>query len=190
MPRRFLKRWLPKPHELHREKLLQLLGKPLQNPNLWYLNRDSVAGGVSIGLFFAFVPVPFQMLLAAATAVAFGRNLPIAVLMVWVSNPVTMAPLFFAAYKLGTWILDETPRAIEFSISLHWLATKFSIVWKPFLLGCLILGVGSAALGNAVVRIGWRLHVVHRWKTRRKQRTTRASTLYRPAVGLSKDTVD
>lgn len=174
MPRRFLKQFLPKPHELHRERFFHFLGKPLQNPDLWYLNRNSVAGGVSIGLFVAFVPVPFQMLLAAAAAMVMGCNLPIAVLMVWVTNPVTIPPLFIAAYKLGAWMLDETPRTIEFSISMHWLATKFNTVWKPFLLGCLAMGVLSAAIGNAMVRIVWRLHVVHRWNARR-QRRRRAS---------------
>ena len=177
MPRRFLRRFLPKPHELHGEKFLRLLGKPLQNPDLWYLNRNSVAGGVSIGLFIAFVPVPFQMLLAAAAATVSGYNLPIAVLMVWVTNPLTIPPLFFAAYKLGAWMLDETPRAIEFSISFHWLATKFSAIWKPFLLGCLVSGVGSAAVGNAAVRVLWRLHVLHRWNARRQRRRREESAL-------------
>ncbi|MFZ0254591.1 MAG: DUF2062 domain-containing protein [Gammaproteobacteria bacterium] len=177
MPRRFLRRFLPKPQELHREKFLRLLGKPLQNPDLWYLNRNSVAGGVSIGLFLAFVPVPFQMLLAAAAAMASGCNLPIAVLMVWVTNPLTIPPLFFAAYKLGAWLLDETPRAIEFSVSFHWLATKLTTVWKPFLLGCLVIGVSSAAVGNATVRIVWRLHVLHRWNARRQRRRRQESTL-------------
>nr|MBS0020924.1 DUF2062 domain-containing protein [Gammaproteobacteria bacterium] len=177
MPRRFLRRFLPKPHELHREKFLHLFGKALQNPDLWHLNRNSVAGGVSIGLFIAFVPVPFQMLLAAAAAMASGCNLPIAVLMVWVTNPLTIPPLFFAAYKLGAWLLDETPRAIEFSISFHWLATKLATVWKPLLLGCLVIGTSSAAFGNATVRLVWRLHVLHRWNARRQQRGRQESTL-------------
>lgn len=170
MPKRFLRRVLPKPHELHRNKFLRVLGKPLQNPGLWHLNRNSVAGGVSIGLFMAFVPVPFQMLLAAAAAMAFGCNLPIAVLMVWVTNPLTITPLFFAAYKLGALLLDEMPRVIEFSISFHWLTTKFIAVWKPLLLGCLVIGVACAAVGNATVRVVWRLNVLHRWNARRARR--------------------
>lgn len=175
MPRRFLRRILPKPHELHREQRLRIFGKWLHNPDLWYLNRNSVAGAVSIGLFIAFIPVPFQMLLAAAVAMALGRNLPIAVSTVWVTNPLTMPPLFFATYKLGTWILDEPPRVIEFSISFSWLASKFGTIWKPFLLGCLMLGLSSAALGNVTVRLLWRLHVLRRWRARRQRRTSQAS---------------
>ena len=94
MPRKFLRRFLPAAHQIRREGTLKVFGALLHNPNLWHLNRNSVAGAVSVGLFIAFVPAPGQMVLAAAAAIAVGRNLPIAVLMVWVSNPLTMPPLF------------------------------------------------------------------------------------------------
>jgi uncharacterized protein (DUF2062 family) len=125
----------------------------------------------------AFVPLPIQMLLAATACVLFGYNLPVAIIMVWVSNPVTLAPLFFAAYKVGAWLLNVAPKPVEFEISFNWLWTKLGAIWEPFLLGCLVLGLLSALVGNVVVRLLWRLHVVRNWRERRRRRRTRPQAM-------------
>ncbi len=150
-------------------KLSRLFGRLLHDPNLWHLNRYSVAWGVSVGLFMAFVPVPFQMLLAVAAAVIISANIPVAVVTVWVSNPITVGPLFFAAYKFGAWLLSEAPQKIKFEMSVDWLITRLVEVWQPFLLGCFVLGLVSAAVGHAAVRIIWRIHVVQSWQLRRRR---------------------
>jgi uncharacterized protein (DUF2062 family) len=48
-----------------------------------------------VGLFCAFIPVPFQMLLAAPSAIIFSANLPVSIALVWITNPITMPPIFF-----------------------------------------------------------------------------------------------
>ncbi len=170
MPRKLIKRWFPNLHRVRTYKSLQLFGSLLHNPNLWHLNRRSVAGAFAVGLFTAFIPMPFQMVLAAAIAVAFRVNLPIAVVLVWVSNPFTMPPLFFTAYKLGQWVLDTTVREFHFEPSLNWLMTDFISVWQPFLLGCLLLGAGSALIGYTGIRLYWRCIVVKKLAIRRRKR--------------------
>jgi uncharacterized protein (DUF2062 family) len=65
MPRKFFQRFLPKPQTIRDNKTLQIFGDWLHEPNLWHLNRRSVAGAFAVGLFFAWMPVPFQMALAA-----------------------------------------------------------------------------------------------------------------------------
>ena len=147
-----------------------MFGQILLNPDLWHLNRYSVSWAVSVGLFVAFIPVPFQMLLAAAGAIVIGCNLPIAVAFVWVSNPITLAPLFFAAYKFGAWLLHEPARMVKFEISIDWLLTGLSAIWQPFLLGCFTLGICVALLGNLVARLIWRIHVTVSWLERRAKR--------------------
>ncbi|MGB1541119.1 MAG: DUF2062 domain-containing protein, partial [Cycloclasticus sp.] len=79
-------------------KCLKVFGPLIHNQNVWHLNRRSFAGAISVGLFIAFIPLPAQMLIAAAAAIALHVNLPVAVATVWVSNPITMPPLFYAAY--------------------------------------------------------------------------------------------
>ena len=149
---------------------MQMFGDHLHNPNLWHLNRRSVAGAFAVGLFTAFIPVPFQMILAAAFAIIFRVNLPISVLLVWVSNPITMGPLFYTAYKTGQWILGETPGEFNFEFTWTWFSTELTYVWQPFLLGCLLLGMLSAVLGYASMRLYWRYHVVQMLEKRRRKR--------------------
>lgn len=167
MPRKIIKRYLPDYHRIREHKHLKLFGQLLHDPNLWHLNRRSVSGAFAVGLFTAFVPVPFQMLLAAAFAVFVRVNLPISVSLVWVSNPATMPPMFYFAYKIGTWILGTPARKVQFELSFEWLLSGLGAIWEPFLLGCLVLGVSSALVGTITVRLLWRLHVFRYIKKRR-----------------------
>jgi len=171
MPRKLIKRWFPNLHLVRKHRSLQLFGSLLHSPNLWHLNRRSVAGAFAVGLFSAFIPIPFQMVLAAALAVLFQANLPISVVLVWISNPITMPPMFYSAYKLGQWVLGETPGKFCFELSLDWLMTELSFVWRPFLLGCLLLGTAVALVGYTAIRLYWRYLVVQKMERRRdKQR--------------------
>jgi uncharacterized protein (DUF2062 family) len=164
------KRLIPYSRSIRRDhNLRRLFGRLMHSPNLWHLNRHSVAWGVSIGLFMAFVPVPFQMLLAVAAAIALNANLPVSVVVVWVSNPITVAPLFYSAYKVGAVLLGTHPKPIRFEISFDWLMNRFTDVWEPFLLGCFVLAVSSAVLGHIAVKIIWRIHVVQSWRMRHRR---------------------
>ncbi|MEN8130526.1 MAG: DUF2062 domain-containing protein [Pseudomonadota bacterium] len=170
MPRRLIKRWFPNLHLVRTHRTLQLFGGLLHGPNLWHLNRRSVAGAFAVGLFTAFVPVPFQMVLAAALAIVFRVNLPISVMLVWVSNPITMPPIFYFAYNLGQFVLGTAPREFNFELSLYWLTTELSSVWRPFLFGCFLLGAGSALVGYTSVRLYWRYLIVQKLERRQNSR--------------------
>lgn len=126
-----------------------------------------------MGLFVAFVPVPFQMPLAAAMAIVIGCNLPISLLLVWVSNPITIPPLMYAAYKTGAWILGHAPRNLDFHLSGEWLLNELAVVWEPFLLGCFVLGLACSVIGHGAVRIIWRIHVMTSWRERQRRRQAR-----------------
>jgi Uncharacterized protein conserved in bacteria len=93
MPKKFFQRYMPKRETLRDNKALRVFGSLLHDPNLWCLNRRSASGAFAVGLFMAFVPLPSQMIMAAGLAILFGVNLPLAVALVWVSNPITMPVL-------------------------------------------------------------------------------------------------
>ena len=115
MPRRFLKRYMPSPERIKESKSLRFMGSMLHDPNLWHLNRHSVARAMAIGLFVSMLPLPMQMLISASVAMPARANLPISVGLVWLTNPVTMPMIFFAEYKVGTLLLG----APNFVISTH-----------------------------------------------------------------------
>ncbi|ATX82088.1 hypothetical protein Ga0123462_1224 [Mariprofundus ferrinatatus] len=166
MPRKLLKRLMPDHRKIRDHKHLQIFGKLLHNPALWHLNRHSVAKAFAVGLFFAWVPVPFQMVLAAGGAIIFHANLPLSVALVWLTNPLTMPPMFYGAYKLGAFVLGREMQHFEMELSYEWLEHEMSLIWEPFLLGCLIVGVLSSIIGYIGIQIAWRSIVMKRWRKR------------------------
>ncbi len=170
MPRRLIKRYLPHTDHIRKHRHLRLFGDLLHDPDLWHLNRRSVAGAVGMGLFMAMVPLPFQMVMAAAAAIVLRVNLPLSVLMVWTTNPLTITPIFFFNYKLGSWMLGRTPRPVEFEPSVSWLLDQGSTLWPPLVLGSLAVGLVAGIAGYGTVRLLWRLHVV---RSRRRSAANR-----------------
>ena len=79
MPRKFFRKWAPSKETVLAPSFMQPFAKWLAHPNLWHFNRRSVSGGVAIGLFIAFWPLPFQMVICAIAAVLFRVNVALAV---------------------------------------------------------------------------------------------------------------
>ncbi len=70
----------------------------------------AIAGGFALGLFLAFTPtVGVQVIAALFLATLFGLNRPAAVIPVWITNPVTMAPIFTFNYWVGCFFLEGPP---------------------------------------------------------------------------------
>ena len=173
MPKEFIKRFMPDHEKIRNHKHLKVFGTLLHDANLWHLNRRSASGAFAVGLFMAFVPVPFQMLLAAGAAIIARVNLPISVALVWLTNPVTMPPMFYFAYKVGAWLLGVQPMHIHFELSTEWLLTELTTIWQPFLLGCFVLGLLSAAGAYFAIRGLWRLRLVRHLERRKAERGAR-----------------
>ena len=101
MPRKFFRKYLPSHDSVKQNRHVARFGAFLHHPNLWHLNRHSVAGGVAIGMFSGLVPGPFQMLAAALLCILTKVNLPVALVTTFYTNPFTIGPLYFAAYQIG-----------------------------------------------------------------------------------------
>lgn len=176
MPKRLIRRYLPTPRDLRAYASLRFaLGDRLHDPDVWHLNRRSASGAVAIGLFVAWVPLPVQMVLAALLALLLRFNLPVSVIVVWVSNPLTMGPMYWFAWRLGAWLLEAPPAEVAFEPTFAWLTAEVGRIWQPLGLGCLLLGLASAGIGYAAVRLSWRYHVIRTLLARRRRRHARAS---------------
>lgn len=170
MAKKLFKKVFPNLNHVRDHKHLKIFGNLLHNPNLWQLNRYCVSTAFSVGLFVAFVPIPFQMVLAAAIAILLRANLPISVILVWITNPLTMPPFFYFAFKVGAYILHVPPRGFQFELSFAWLTNGMSAIWQPFLLGCLVCGLSFGLIANLVIRLIWRYHVRRDWLKRKLRR--------------------
>ncbi len=170
MPKKFIQRFIPTPETIARHPSLRWLGDHLHDPNIWHLNRQSVSLAALIGLFCAFIPLPTQMVFAAMLALWLRANLPVAITLVWLTNPVTIPPVFFVTYKVGAWMLNIKPRPIQFEASWEWFSASFATVWQPLVLGSLCCGVLAGILGYVAVLWIWRWNVISRWEERKKMR--------------------
>jgi hypothetical protein len=170
MPRRLFKRYMPHPDRIKANKSLRFLGALIHDPNLWHLNRHSVSRAVAIGLFWAMIPMPMQMVAAALVAIPARANLPISVGLVWLTNPITMPPVFYCSYKLGAWMTDTPTMRMPDQITLSWVSHMLQTHWQPLLLGSVVLGLLLAGLGYLVTNTYWHWWVRRSWRKRQEQR--------------------
>ncbi len=171
---------LPDAHSLRDKLHLQLGGSDgnpdalrrwarntFAQPMVWHLNRRSVAGGVAVGLFVSWIPIPLQMLLAAVLAAVLRVHVPVSVVMVWFTNPLTFAPLLYAAWRSGSMILGKPVFAEPLSFSTHSLLVSAGQAWPTLLTGMLFCACISAVLGFGATLLIWRIHALRRWRQRK-----------------------
>ncbi|HZN85364.1 MAG TPA: DUF2062 domain-containing protein [Burkholderiales bacterium] len=180
LPRDLFRKFLPSATSVRQNRLVGMFGSLLRHPNLWHLNRDSVAGAVAIGLFAGLVPGPLQMLMALLLAVPLRRNLPVALLMTLYTNPFTIVPLYLLAYGYGGLLLGGShgeakiePFDMDWGHFLDSMARMLDwglALGKPLLVGLVALGLTLAALGYVAVQVGWRAYVVLAWRARQRKR--------------------
>jgi hypothetical protein len=185
MPRKFFRKYLPSHAAISANPYVARFGSWLKHHNLWHLHRRSIAGGVAVGMFAGLIPGsnPVQFSAAVLLAIVFRVNLPIAAIVTLYSNPFTIVPLYYLAYKLGQFALLESggtlpPLAFDLEgkgVS-EWLPAAFdwlTSVGKPLLAGLPLLALLLSVLSYIVVRWMWRCHVVHAWRRRRQIRMNR-----------------
>lgn len=177
--RKQIRRHLPDLDRIRNHRWLRHFGETLTHPRLWHLNRHSAAGGVAVGLFCGLIPGPFQMLGAALGCVLLRVNLPIALAATLYTNPLTIVPLYVAAFGLGRLALGGNGG--QFVAPPDWAAQGF-LVWigelidwmsglgKPLFIGLLLLASLLSATGYFAVRGAWRWYLVRAWRRRKARR--------------------
>ena len=106
------------------------------------------------------------MLVAALIAISLRANVAVAVVLVWISNPLTMPIMFYGAFLLGTTITGDSISAMPNELTLNWLGAEIQHLWQPFLLGCLICGIIFGGIGFITAKVFWRAHVIRAWRKR------------------------
>lgn len=173
MPRKLIKRYMPDEKSIKEHPTLGRLGGALHNPNLWHLNRNSVSLAFLVGVFCAFLPIPLQMLVAAVIAIIVHSNLPISVGLVWITNPLTMPPIFYFTYLVGNWLLGIPPDTVEFTMTVEWITRELARIWWPLLFGSVVCGILFSVSSYFMVRWFWAWHVGKSWRLRRDRRSRR-----------------
>lgn len=133
-------------------KLLQLDDTP-----------ESIALGAAVGMFIAWTPtVGIQMIVVIMLALVIPMNRLAALIVIYISNPLTMIPMYYLEYVIGLQILGD--QAMNYDAFLEffneileianretfWSATRVFLeqlgypVLKALVLGGTILGILTA----------------------------------------------
>jgi uncharacterized protein len=174
MPRRLFKKLSRQRHHLRTRWFMKPFQSILGDAAYWSLNRRNVTRAVALGLFIAFLP-PFipHTLMAILLAIVLRLNIPVTLAAIFITNPVTMVPLYYAAYWLGCHVLgiSTITKAKLLAAGSHgWLATLKGPILEPFVLGCLLLGVCVALVGYIVLGLTWHLSLVYNFYKRKRLR--------------------
>ncbi len=187
MPKRFIRKYLPNPEKIANLKGLGFLRHRLQDPNLWHLNRRSASGAVFWGLWCAFLPMPFHSIPAVLAALFFRLNLPLCLLLVWVNNPLTLLPIMYFSFFVGSALLHQhgnsqpTPnfqdiQQIIANLFHHHVSTvhahelHLTAYVEPILLGMLITGFTLGCVGYLAMNWLWQYRVKQAWRKRQANR--------------------
>jgi uncharacterized protein (DUF2062 family) len=150
---RRLRALLPSAERLAAIRGLRWLKPLAAKRELWRIERRRVAVGLAVGAFFSVMVPVAQILLATAVAFALRANLPAAALGTLISNPLTIAPLYAAAYATGAAVLG---------LSFELPAKDLAAVGKPLLVGAALIALALAAAAWLAVEALWRLAALRR----------------------------
>jgi uncharacterized protein (DUF2062 family) len=157
-----------------RNRFLRPFSRHVLAPSLWRFNRRSVPRGVALGIVTGIL-FPFaHMLVAAILSVPARANVPTAVGITLLNNPLTIPPLWVAAYRIGRSVmrLDAAVpgRPIASNVAqnagwLHWLVAQGG---PATIVGLVIIAAVLSVVGYAATALGWRLWISRKWQTRHR----------------------
>ena len=178
MPRKLLTKFLPDRETLHAKLHGKWYLRPfdylLHDPALWYIGRRCTCQALALGAFICCLPIPGHMVMAVLGALYWRINMPVALVAVWINNPLTFGPIYFVGYKLGHWLL--------YPFGLAHASTKEGSglvgpelahtmrALESLLLGCVVEGLILSLLDYTAFDLAWRFSIRGRWRRRQKLR--------------------
>jgi uncharacterized protein len=173
---KWVRHHIPTRHTVHNYRVLRPFAPHLSQPALWRMTRRSVPRGVALGLFVGVI-IPFMhTLIAAVLAIPLRANVGVAAAFTLTVNPLTIPPLYYAAYRIGSWELHNdtivNPAAAErFSSEIGRLLFWIHQASGPIAVGVLSIAVAAALIGYFAALVMWTWWLRSRVRERRRLRT-------------------
>jgi len=136
------------------EKLKAFIKKAKVPPEFLAANRKMISRGVVLGVFIAFIPMPMQMAAVLLFMPIFRFNVPVALAMCWLSNPLTMPPMYYIEYELGSFLLGIQPQPVE--LTLEWFSKNMDAIFIPLYFGTLIFSIVGSISAYIIVNYFWK----------------------------------
>ena len=134
-----------------------------------------LALGIAIGMFVAFSPTfGVQMALVVLLAWLLKANKLVGTPVVWITNPATAMPIYYACYLVGValtgaervgrpWWHDLTHPPDGWWIATCFYWSKFMEIATPLTIGCTLIGVLLACPTYFIAYYVIRFHRLRRW---------------------------
>lgn len=165
--KRFLRK-LPRRTNIHKYPVLKWFAASARKRSyLWSFRVQAVTPALYAGFILAFLPLyGVQLLLSFILSLVFRANLPVVVGLQFITNPLTVIPIYYTAFQIGRIFLGlfgiEGPhlnmtQARALFSGIHqgdWgsnLQFFFSVIGLTSL-GALMMGIFCAAIANVVYR--------------------------------------
>jgi uncharacterized protein len=158
---------------------LAWLKRWLDQHDVFSFSRGPLAKGVAFGLFCALIPGPLQIAAAAALCVFFRGNVVAAAVGTLLSNPLTIVPLYIAAFNIGAFVLPGAHTLPPwrgdngtdgfFVAMIDWIQ---AMGW-PLVVGLPVLALFMAFAGYLLIQIAWLIPVMRR--ARRMEKSSRST---------------
>ena len=150
--KKFLKP-LPRRSNVHRYPVLKWFAETAYKRSyLWSFKGQSMQAALFWGIWISMLPiVGIQMIVVFFISLLVRANLPLIVALQWISNPLTMGPIYFADYKIGMILINlmglKYPKNNLLSRNYDW--SEFSMkellrlldTFPPMFLGGSVLGI-------------------------------------------------
>ena len=151
---------------------------------------ERIARGIAVGLFTAWLPLfGLHIFLALIFAATIRANKAMALLFVWVSNPLTAFFIYYPSYRVGRFILgvfhikpavrpQKMGSLLTDILSLDrfflefFTADLWKDIWDVFIKAGLEMSIGGILLGFIVAKVSYWLSVtaIKRVRARRRRR--------------------
>ena len=172
----WLRRHIPTRETVHHHRVLRPFARHLSDPALWRMTNRSVPRAVALGLGVGVIIPIMHVFVAALLAIPLRANVAIAAACTLVINPLTIPPMYYAAYRIGSWELHHDGVVLnpgDRSAGLGRTRPAVVLIHQasgPIALGIVTIAVAAAILGYGFAAVIWRVWVSSKWRARRHAR--------------------
>jgi len=148
-------------------------------PDLWRFHRRSVPRGVAVGLVIGiFLMIPgLQIIGAILVSLPFRANVPLAVVMTFLSNPLTTPFILLSSIGVGNALLGlHADISTLQQLYTHHAGLSAYLGWflsdaAPALFaGLAIISTVAALVGYFIASLLWQWWIRHKWRHRATHR--------------------
>ncbi len=134
------------------------ISRLLERGGCLHVDEYAIARGVAVGLLIGLTPtVGIQTFMMIGASLSFRANFIAAYIVSFVSNPVTMAPLYYGFSQLGGLLLRHSPLAPS---HIEGLAEEVAQETLELVIGSLMIAIPASVCGYFLFLWLWRvLHI-------------------------------